>query len=149
MAKHFIKKCECGAVISQCRCISEHKDEEIITHKEHMERIEWRQEADKAELEIPQIEDDVDPVEEMLARIDDENIPITLDFQDNLENLLGYFVPPNVNPKMKMIANMLAAGYTFELSPSTINGKLVGVSIISHSMKAAKKARWESTHESD
>lgn len=146
MAKHFRKECECGAVISQCKCISEHKTVETITHTEHLDRIHLRQEADGAELteQIPDMVIEEGPVEELLKNIDDENIPITLDFQDNLSGLLGYFVPPNINPQMKMIANMMAAGYTFEIAPTTLDGKLIGVSVISRTMRKSEERKFES-----
>lgn len=125
---HFIKKCECGAVISQCRCISEHKEEEIISHKEHLDRIQWRQEADRAERIKPE---EPQSVEENVAT----SVPIFMDYQYDLENIIGYLLTHETNPKAGLIYKLLADGYTFEIGGTIQDGQVLSVSIIPRTAK--------------
>lgn len=130
MAKHFRKECECGAVISQCRCISDHKDVEIITHKEHLDRIHWRQEADVAERAKPE-----PAIEEEIPENVATSVPIFLDYQYDLSNIIGYLITPDTNPKSTLIYKLLADGYTFEIGGTIQDGQVLSVSIIPHTAK--------------
>lgn len=113
---HFIKKCECGIVLGQCRCPSENKSVETVSPCEHK----------KAEEET----------------IIEQDIPITIDFHNELDGLIGRLVPKGMNEQADFIYMMMEQGYGFEILPAISNGKLVGVSISTVTAKKTNLEPW-------
>lgn len=60
---HFIEKCECGKVLSQCRCPSVEKSERVVGPCTHGE-IGY--EAPQDELQVPEPETGAAPAEPKL-----------------------------------------------------------------------------------
>ena len=156
MANHFIKKCECGEVISQCRCIGDHKLETIIKHDEHLTLMGQKLNAELPENNEPKISE-VETINDAfttffgkLERIQEEpeEIPLFINFQYEEENLLGFLVLNDSN-QAGLIKKMMKDGYTFRFGGEIDieNDELLSLSILTHTGKRSENYRDKSKDE--
>ena len=68
------------------------------------------------------------------------DIPIFINHDtSSLENTIGRFVPYDLSPSADFIYGLMEQGYEFTISPQILDGKVIGISILTVTARQNKK----------
>lgn len=68
-----------------------------------------------------------------------KDIPITIDYKQDIKSLIGKLLVVEDNPEAKVIYDMLKKGYTFEIGAGVLDDEILEVSILSSTGKKIKR----------